>query len=87
MQCLLTTHVRRYHKHYRGSGHVWQGRFKAFPIEADEHYLTSCVFLLRGTMRGRNGTFLMAHDGESRPYRGRKTEVRTVAGPPSRACY
>jgi len=33
MQWLLTTHVRRYHEHYHSSGHVWQGRFKAFPIE------------------------------------------------------
>src|SRR5688572_53784 len=33
MQWLLTAHVRRYHRHYRGSGHVWQGRFKAFPIQ------------------------------------------------------
>ena len=24
MQWLLTTHVRRYHRHYHGSGHVWQ---------------------------------------------------------------
>lgn len=30
MQWLLTSHVRRYHRHYHGSGHVWQGRFKAF---------------------------------------------------------
>src|SRR5690606_10569756 len=31
MQWLLTCHVRRYHRHCGGSGHVWQGRFKAFP--------------------------------------------------------
>ena len=40
MQWLLTSHVRRYHRHYHGSGHVWQGRFKAFPIQQDEHLLT-----------------------------------------------
>src|SRR5690349_17039156 len=28
MQWLMTAHVRRYHAHYHGSGHVWQGRFK-----------------------------------------------------------
>ena len=28
MQWLTTSHVRRYHRHYRSSGHVWQGRFK-----------------------------------------------------------
>ena len=27
LQWLLTTHVRRYHRHDRSSGHVWQGRF------------------------------------------------------------
>ena len=40
MQWLLASHVRRYHRHYGGSGHVWQGRFKAFPIQRDEHFLT-----------------------------------------------
>src|SRR5207248_2497689 len=39
MQWLMTSHVRRYHRHYGGSGHIWQGRFKAFPIQEDEHYL------------------------------------------------
>src|SRR3954469_11960214 len=33
MHWLLTTHVRRYLRHDQGSGHVWQGRFKAFPIQ------------------------------------------------------
>jgi len=32
LQWLLTAHVRRYHRHYLGSGHV--GRFKAFPVKA-----------------------------------------------------
>jgi putative transposase len=40
MQWLLTAHVRRYHQWYESSGHVWQGRFKAFPIEQDAHLLT-----------------------------------------------
>lgn len=38
MQWLLTAHVRRYHRHHRGSGHVWQWRFKAFPIQQDAHH-------------------------------------------------
>ena len=40
MQWLLTAHVRRYHRWHDSSGHVWQGRFKAFPIEQDAHLLT-----------------------------------------------
>ena len=42
MHWLMTTHVRRYLGRYRSSGHVWQGRFKAFPTQEDEHLLTCC---------------------------------------------
>jgi putative transposase len=40
IQCLMTRHVKRYHKHYGGSGHVWQGRFKSFLVQSDEYLLT-----------------------------------------------
>ena len=39
MHWLLTAHVRRYHTYHDSSGHVWQGWFKAFPIEQDAHLL------------------------------------------------
>jgi putative transposase len=51
MQWLLTAHVRRYHRHYQGSGHVWQGRFKAFPIQQDEHLLTVLRYVERNPVR------------------------------------
>jgi len=51
MHWLLTTHVRRYHKHYHSSGHVWQGRFKAFPIEQDDHLLTVLRYVERNSLR------------------------------------
>jgi putative transposase len=51
MHWLLTAHVRRYHKHYRSSGHVWQGRFKAFPIQDDEHLLTVLRYIERNPLR------------------------------------
>ena len=51
MQWLMTSHVRRYHRHYGTSGHVWQGRFKAFPIEDDEHYLTVLRYVERNALR------------------------------------
>src|SRR3954452_25547111 len=53
MQWLLTAHVRRYHRHYGGSGHVWQGRFKASPIQADEHYLTVLAYAERNARRAK----------------------------------
>ncbi|MFQ5963900.1 MAG: transposase [Candidatus Scalinduaceae bacterium] len=33
MQWLMTSRVRRYHRYYGTSGHVWQGRFKSFIIQ------------------------------------------------------
>ena len=51
MQWLLTAHVRRYHRHYHGSGHVWQGRFKAFPVQDDEHYWTVLRYVERNPLR------------------------------------
>ena len=64
MQWLLTARVHGYRKRYRGSGHVWQGRFKAFPIEQDEHLLTMLRYVernaLRGAGRAGRGLALMA---------------------------
>ncbi len=53
MQWLLTAHVRRYHSHHGTSGHVWQGRFKAFPIEQDEHLLTVLRYVERNPLRAK----------------------------------
>ena len=51
MQRLLTAHVRRYHRYYDSSGHVWQGRFKAFPIQSDAHLLTVMRYVERNPVR------------------------------------
>ena len=40
MRWLMTSHVRRYHRHYGTSGHIWQGRFKSFIVEDDGHLLS-----------------------------------------------
>ena len=40
MQWVMTSHVRRYHHYYGTSGHVWQGRFKSFIVEQDDHLVT-----------------------------------------------
>ena len=53
MQWLLTAHVRRYHRHYESSGHVWQGRFKAFPIQQDEHLLRVLRYVERNPLRAK----------------------------------
>ncbi len=51
MHWLMNVHVRRYQRHYQGSGHIWQGRFKAFPIQEDEHLLTVIRYVERNPMR------------------------------------
>jgi putative transposase len=63
MQWLMTTHVRRYHKHHGSSGHVWQGRFKAFPIQKDEHLLTVIRYVERNALRAN-----LAKRAESWPW-------------------
>lgn len=47
----MTAHVRRYHRHYKRSGHVWQGSFKAFPIHDDDHFLTVLRYVERNPLR------------------------------------
>ncbi len=51
MQWLLTTQVRRYHRWHNSSGHIWQGRFKAFPIEQDDHLLTVLRYVEQNPVR------------------------------------
>ena len=50
---LTLTHTRRWHahRHSSGSGHVYQGRFKSFPIQDDEHFLTVCRYVERNALR------------------------------------
>jgi putative transposase len=51
MQWLLTTHVRRYRRHYGSSGHVWQGRYKAFPCQHDDHLATLLRYVEQNALR------------------------------------
>lgn len=51
MHWLLTTHVHRHHLKFGTSGRVWQGRFKAFPIEQDGHLLTVMRYVERNALR------------------------------------
>jgi len=53
MQRLTITHVRRWQedRHATGSGHVYQGRFKSFPVQTDAHFLTVCRYIERNALR------------------------------------
>jgi len=41
------THVRRHHEHChtRGGGHLYQGRFKSFPVAEDDYFLALCRYV------------------------------------------
>jgi len=51
MQWLMTSHVRRYHQHYLSNGHVWQGRFKSFPIQRDQHLVAVLRYVCENPVR------------------------------------
>lgn len=48
---LFTTHVRRYHAKNKTCGRLWQGRFKAFVIQEDDHLLTVLRYVERNALR------------------------------------
>jgi putative transposase len=50
---LTLTHTQRWHAHYHnvGTGHLYQGRFKSFPVAADEHFLQLCRYVERNALR------------------------------------
>lgn len=53
MRWLTTTHARRWHEHRHstGQGHLYQGRFKSFPVEHDAHLLTVLRYVERNPLR------------------------------------
>ncbi|MHC4092921.1 MAG: transposase [Planctomycetota bacterium] len=53
MHWLLSSHVRWYHRRYGTSGRIWQGRFKSFPIEQDEHLLKVMRYVERNPLRAQ----------------------------------
>ena len=46
------THTQRYHAHNKttGYGHVYQGRYKSFPIQDGEHFHTVCRYVERNAL-------------------------------------
>ena len=48
---LTHTQPRHAHRHTRGNGHVYQGRFNSFPVQCDEHFLTACRYVERNALR------------------------------------
>jgi putative transposase len=53
MQKLTITHVRNWQENRRrvGYGHLYQGRYKSFPIEGDEHFYQVARYVERNALR------------------------------------
>lgn len=50
---ITLTHTQRWHahRHSSGSGHVYQGRFKSFPDQEDEHFYAVSRYVERNALR------------------------------------
>jgi putative transposase len=53
LQRLTITHVRRWQEHRGqvGLGHVYQGRYKSFPVETDEYFYQVARYVERNALR------------------------------------
>jgi len=65
MQRLTVTHVTRWQKNYNmvGYGHVYQSRFKSFPVETDEYFYQVNRYVERNALRAN-----LAARAEQWPY-------------------
>ena len=50
---LSGTHAKRFRIWHNnvGTGHVYQDRFKSFPVQDDEHFITLCRYVERNALR------------------------------------
>jgi len=53
MRWITLTHTQRFHSSHGtvGIGHLYQGRFKSFPVAADAHYLTVVRYVEANALR------------------------------------
>ncbi len=55
MRWVTLTHTQRWHAAHgtAGIGHVYQGRFKSFPVQSNEHYLTVLRYIVSNPLRAK----------------------------------
>jgi putative transposase len=53
LQAVTTTHVRRWRlfRQSVGQGHLYQGTYKSFPVQDDEHFYAVCRYVERNALR------------------------------------
>jgi putative transposase len=55
LRLLTVTHTQRWHAHHHsaGTGPLYQGRFKSFPIQQDHHLLMACRYVERNALAAK----------------------------------
>lgn len=55
LRWITVTHTQRWHAHRKtsGTGPVYQGRFKSFPVQTDMHFLTVARYVERNALRAK----------------------------------
>ncbi len=84
MRWITLTHTQRYHTSHAtvGIGHLYQGRYKSFPVQGDPHYLTVLRYIEANPLRAG-----LVDDAGQWPWssfavrRGRKSAVALSDGP------
>ena len=80
MHWLTLTHTQRWHAAHNttGTGHIYQGRYKSFPVQSDTHFLTVCRYVERNALSA--GLVTRAED-----WRWGSLWVRTYGDPEQKA--
>jgi len=84
MRWVTLTHVQRYHVSHAtvGIGHLYQGRYRSFPVQGDRHYLTVLRYVEANPLRA--GLVNEAGEWPWSSYavrRGRESPVPLDSGP------
>ena len=87
MRWVTVTHTQRWHAHHHtsGTGPLYQGRFKSFPVQSDEHLLTVGRYVERNALRANlvtRGGLAMVEPGA--PATGRRIMAGRLAGAAAR---
>lgn len=79
---LTLTHAQRWHAHHgtSGLGHVYQGRFKSFPIASDEHLLAVLRYVERNPVRAG-----LCSRAEEYRWSSLHRRIHSIADPPNLA--
>ena len=79
LRWLTHTHTMRWHAHHGtgGTGHFYQGRFKSFPIQHNEHYYTVARYVEQNALRA--GLVERAKRGDGPAFGADAKELRRPA--------